>query len=111
MLCFKTESCSELIFCPSFKTVLTLHKITSIELQTWFCSKDIHSNPGFVSLNSSCVSQSCFSIGFKDKVVIISFTKFQLLIVIIDPFADNSRMTKIKWRSWHWFYFTCRDQG
>src|SRR3954463_5563095 len=107
MLRLEAECRSVFILCATLQSVLSSHKIASIKLDTRFLGFNIHHNARLITGHSCRVLHTRSP---EYKVVVVAFSKFQLLTAVIDARADGSWLCKIKWSTRNRLKLSCWNE-
>src|ERR1700744_4607356 len=98
MLCLEGKCRAEIIF-TIFHGISALHKVTAVELDAGFFGVYIHFYAAFIAnyfYNSSGVGMF-----IENKIMVVTFTIFQLFVCIGYARTNSSGLRVIKWSAFH----------
>src|SRR5213082_946052 len=87
VLRLQTKSVALLIDFAVLSGERAVEKISCVELNSWLSRPDFHRASRSTFIDHSSLAQSSYP-AIQHKVVIITFAKLQLLIVVIDALSD-----------------------
>lgn len=109
VLRLQAESVTPLVDVAALSSDASIQEVTRVELHSRLCRRHFEyaACRGFVHSRGQC-HPSTFAVDH--KIVVISVTERELLVVVVDPRPDPGRFGEIERRSLDSSQFTCRDQ-